>query len=111
MSGNQVFLIAITLSILTVCAIIFAVFRSARNGVECWQLISTRNKDGQERADIDKIGKVVALLVSTGVVIYYVYVTPLGADVLMLIGTFLAYAGGVSMFAAHKRAQQDSGKP
>lgn len=105
MTPNQVFVVFMIAVLLFIAMMIYLVFRSQKNRVECWQLIASRNRDGQERADIDKVGKVVALFVLTGVTIYYVAVSNgLDGNILLLLGMFLTYAGGIAAYAARLRA-------
>ena len=111
MTGNHIFILSVLLAVALIVLMIIAVFRAQDNEVECWQLIASRNRDGRERADIDKIGKVVALIIVTLCVTYYTYQTPLGGDVLALIAIYLTYAGGVSMYSVHQRSRRGDESP
>lgn len=109
MTSNQIFVVFMIAVVLFIATMIYLVFRSQKNSVECWQLIASRNRDGQERADIDKVGKVVALFVLTGVTIYYVAVSDhLDGNILLLLGMFLTYAGGIAAYAARLRSAAPS---
>lgn len=106
MNSNMIYLSVTTSAIVFVCFMVYLVFRSQKNGIECWQLISSKNAEGQERADLNKIGQLVALIVFTGIVIYYVFISPLGMDILALITLYVSYAGWISGFPAYLRAKQ-----
>lgn len=108
MTSGIIYLLTMTGSLLFVGFMIYAVFRSAKNGVECWQLISSKNAHGDERADIDKIGKVVALFLVVGVVIRYVSASDgqlTGGEMLTLLAGALVYLGGIASFSALVRAR------
>lgn len=101
-----IFALCVFFSILAL--LMYFVFRSKDNPIFCWQLIASKNKEGQERADIDKVGKCVALFVGTLIVIYCVAVNKLDAILITLFTLWLTYAGGVSMFSAYMRMRQDT---
>lgn len=111
MSGNWIFLTFVSAAIVFVCFMVYLVFRSQKNGIECWQLIATKNKDNEERADLNKIGQLVALIVFTGIVIYYVSISPLGMEIMALITLYVGYAGWISGFPAYLRSKQGAPAP
>jgi len=111
MDDRRIFLLIVMFAIIVIIGMIITVFRAAQNNVECWQLISTRSRMGEERADPDKIMKLIAMVVFTGVTIYYVYSSPLGGDVLLLITAYVGFATGVPAFNASLRSRQDAPKP
>lgn len=106
MTSGHIYLITMTASLIFVGFMIYAVFQSAKNKVECWQLISSRNAHGDERADIDKVGKVVALFLVVGVVIRYVSASEVLTNTeLILLAGALTYLGGIASFSALVRAR------
>lgn len=93
----------VILSVVILCSLLlWAIFSAKTNDIYCWQLISTRGRDGQHYADIDKLGKTVALIVLTCVIIYWTWV-----DKLDLLGLtlYLGYAGGVAAYSSTLRAR------
>lgn len=98
------------LAFFTILAVLmYFVFRAKDNPIFCWQLIASRNTAGEERADLDKVGKAVALFVSTLIVLYCV-MTNKGLDMTLigLITLWLTYAGGIATFSAYMRMRQDT---
>lgn len=88
---------------------LYGIFKTKDNPIYCWQLIASKNAAGEERADIDKVGKLVALIVITLLTVYVVATsvvqwTPL--YLLYLIGLFVLYAGGIAGFSAWLRSKQ-----
>lgn len=73
------------------------------NGLDWWQFISTRGENGQNYADIDKLGKVVGIFVSSW------YIIKLGADSkadASVLAVYLAFVGGVAGYSAYLRSQR-----
>ncbi len=105
MTPGQIYVLAMTAGVLFIGFMIYLVFRAQANKIECWQLISSKNIHGEERADIDKIGKLVALLLVVGVVIRYVSTSELTPLLLWLLGGALTYLGGIAGFSTFVRAR------
>lgn len=105
----QWYILAMCVFAVLILALLVAVFRSSSNKVQCYQLISSMNQKGEERADIDKLAKVVALLLMAGLVPYIVVVNKVEWTPVMILGLltlFLAYAGSMSSIAAYLRSKQ-----
>ncbi len=106
MTTGLIYMLTMTGSLIFLVFMIYAVFRSQKNRIECWQLISSKNAAGEERADIDKVGKVVALFLVVGVVIRYVTgAETLSNNMLALLFGALVYLGGIAGFSALIRAR------
>lgn len=106
MTQGQIFMLVMSGSMLFVGFMMYLVFRSRANGIECWQLISSKNAHGDERADIDKVGKVVALFLVVGVDVRFVAASEtLDGSLLWLLGGSLVYLGGIAGFSALIRAR------
>jgi hypothetical protein len=109
--ANIALVACIAIILLLVGLLLYKVFRDPENNLSCWQFISTRGADDQEHADIDKLGKVVALIITTAIVVYYAYKTPLegngGAIFLAMLGVYLAFAGGMASYSAFLRSKQN----
>lgn len=100
------FIVAIVCFFLLVLTLMYYVFRAKDNPIFCWQLIASKNAQGEERADIDKLGKVLALFVMILAVIYFVATNKLDMLMLALLTLFLTYAGGIASFSAYMRSRQ-----
>lgn len=108
MTPGQWFILAICAFFVLVVTLMYFVFKAHDNPIYCWQLIASKNAQGEERADIDKLGKVVALFVFTAIVIYCVVTSKeLTMILLALLTLYLTYAGGVAGFSAYMRSRQD----
>lgn len=73
------------------------------NGLEWWQFISTRAENGKNYADIDKLGKVVGIFVSSW------YIIKLGAEGksdAAVLAVYLGFVGGVAGYSAYLRSQR-----
>lgn len=84
--------------------IVIAVWRtmSGENPLEWWHFISSKGADGKDYADIDKLGKVVALFISSWVMMVMTFNSKMDA---MMMMTYLAYAGAVGGWSAYLRAR------
>lgn len=78
--------------------LLWKVMRSEENTIEWWQFISTRGPDGKHYADVDKLGKVVGIIVSSWVV-----TTNKTNEAMLFI--YLAYVGAVGGWSAYLRAR------
>lgn len=110
MEASRVLVACLGIILLLIGLLLYKVFKDPENNLSCWQFISTRGSDDKEYADIDKLGKVVALVITTGIVIYYAYKTPLegngGAIFLAMLTLYLGFAGGVAGYSAFLRSKQ-----
>ena len=77
------------------------VMSSNDNNLDWWQFISTRGQDGKNYADIDKLGKVAGIFISS----WYVISTGSKPDASVL-AVYLAYVGGVAGYSAYLRSQR-----
>lgn len=108
-SPGQWYVAAMMGFLFMVMLLLYAVFRAKDNPIYCWQLIASKNAHGEDWADIDKLGKLVALIVITAIAIFVIATakvdwTPL--YLLYLVALFLLYAGGISGFSAWLRSKQ-----
>ena len=91
------------LSCVLLAVLVHKVMRDEGNNLEWWHFISTRAQNGQNYADIDKLGKVVGIFVSSW------YIVKLGADGrpdAAVLGVYLAFVGGVAGYSAYLRSQR-----
>ncbi len=88
--------------------LLWKVFTSEDNDLSCWQFIATRAKDGKHYADLDKLGKVVALFISSWVVLKVAYDQKMDA---YLLGVYLAFAGAIAGWAAYLRTKESNKPP
>lgn len=102
MAANNAFIITITAIFIIMGLLAFQIFRDPHNNLSCWQFISSRGIDGRERADIDKLSKVVALFVLTGIVIMMAYKNVLSEGILLI---YLGYCGGTAGWSAYLRSR------
>lgn len=111
MTSQQWFVLAVCLLFTLIGVLMYMVFKAKDNPIYCWQLIASKNQHGEERTDIDKLGKVVALFVFTAIVIYCVATNDLTAILLALLTLYLSYAGGVASFSAYMRSRSPQAPP
>jgi hypothetical protein len=79
------------------------IMKSEDNNLDWWQFISTRSTDGKNYADIDKLGKVIGIFVSSW------YILKLGADGkpdASVLAVYLGFVGGVAGYSAYLRSQR-----
>lgn len=93
-------LIAIVLLVLSVA---FIQLMNAKNPLEWWHFISTKDKSGKQYADLDKLGKMVGIIVGSIVVMWLAYRDKLSSDVFFV---YLAFVGAVAGWSAYLRAKQ-----
>ena len=74
--------------------------------IEWWQFIATKELDGKNHGDIDKLGKLVALVVSSVIIVWHGYALKIDA---LLLGIYLTYAGAIGGWAAYLRYKQRNG--
>lgn len=108
--GDEITLSSATMTIILGLLIVlmgillYKVFTSDDNTLSCWQFIATRSlKDGKHYADLDKLGKVVALFVSSWAILKLSYDQKLDA---YLLGVYLGFAGAISGWAAYLRTKE-----
>lgn len=84
----------------------YALYRlmTGNNPLEWWHFISTRGEDGKVYADLDKLGKLVALIVSSVAVLWMAYQAKIDAT---LLGVYLAFAGAIAGWAAYLRSKRN----
>lgn len=73
------------------------------NPLDWWQFISTKGSDGQHYGDIDKLGKVVGIVVSSVIMLMVTYASKMDA---VLLGVYLAFVGGIAGYSAYLRVKQ-----
>jgi amino acid transporter len=73
------------------------------NPLEWWHFISSRGPDGKEYADIDKLGKVVGIIISS---VAMLIITHQGKMDAVILGVYLAFVGGVAGYSAYLRSKQ-----
>ena len=73
---------------------------NADNPLEWWHFISTRGEDNQHYADLDKLGKFVALIAGTLILVWQGYAYEIKWELLL---TYFTYAGAISGWAAYLR--------
>jgi len=80
------------------------------NEIEYWHFIASKGSDGKNYGDIDKLGKLVALVVASLAVSWHSYALKLDA---LVLGTYLTYAGAIGAWSAYLRAKSrpDESKP
>ncbi len=83
--------------------LLWKIFTDPENNLSCWQFIATKAKDGKHYADLDKLGKVVALFVSSWVVLKVAYDQKIDA---YLLGVYLTFAGAIAGWAAYLRTKE-----
>ncbi len=83
--------------------LLWKIFTDPDNNLSCWQFIATKAKDGKHYADLDKLGKVVALFVSSWVVLKVAYDQKIDA---YLLGVYLTFAGAIAGWAAYLRTKE-----
>jgi hypothetical protein len=105
--GNDIFIAAITTGLMLMVLLMTAIFRSQANTLSAWQFISSRNHEGRDVADIDKLGKVVVLFVFTGIVIMQAHKGTLNDTTLLL---YISYAGGIAGWSAYLRTKTGATK-
>ena len=89
--------------------LLWKIFTSEDNNLSCWQFIATRsNMDGKHYADLDKLGKVVALFVGSWAVLKVAYDQRLDAT---LLGVYLGFSGAISGWAAYLRTKEKNKLP
>lgn len=77
-----------------------------KNPLEWWHFVSTRGEDGKSYADLDKLGKLVALIVSSVAVLWMAYQAKIDAT---LLGVYLTFAGAIAGWAAYLRSKRTNG--
>jgi hypothetical protein len=82
------------------------IVNAVENPLQWWHFISTRAADGNQYADIDKLGKIVGIVVSSFIVLLMTHHDKMDAVVL---GVYLAFVGGIAGYSAYLRAK--SGVP
>lgn len=102
MQANTAFIITISSILCLMGLLMFYIFRDKNNDLSCWQFIASKGVDGKERADADKLAKIVALFVLTGIVIMQAYKESLGEGLLLI---YLSYCGGNAAWAAYLRSK------
>lgn len=102
MAANKAFVVAVIIAFLLITLLGYHVLRDKENTLSCWQFISSKGIDGIERADIDKLGKLIALLVLTGIIILQAYKNSLNEGMVLI---WLGYAGGSAGWAAYLRTR------
>ncbi len=89
--------------------LLYKVFQDKDNDLSCWQFIATYNyKTGKHNADLDKLGKCVGIFGSTWAVIKIAYIVE-SRDIggfAALLGTWLAFVGGIAGWAAYLRTKE-----
>lgn len=84
--------------------LLYRIFSSDDNELSCWQFIATYNHTtGKHNADLDKLGKVIALFVSSWAVLKVSYDQKLDAT---LLGVYLGFAGAIAGWAAYLRTKE-----
>lgn len=93
--------------LLGIVAFLGYIIHDRSNDIEWWHFIATRGGDGRNYGDVDKLGKVVALTVSSVIVVWHGYALKMDA---ILLGVYLAYAGAIGGYSAYLRTKQANGK-
>jgi hypothetical protein len=102
--SSALLLILLVLAFVLLLTILHKVMKEKENGLEWWQFISTRASNGKNYADIDKLGKVVGIFVSSW------YIIKMGMDSkpdASVLGVYLAFVGGIAGYSAYLRSQRD----
>jgi uncharacterized protein YuzE len=73
------------------------------NTIEWWHFFSSKAADGQTYADIDKLGKIVGIIVSSAIMLIMTKHDKMDA---IILGVYLAYVGGVAGYSAYLRSKQ-----
>src|SRR3972149_1231373 len=80
---------------------------TGNNPLEWHHFISTRGENNKSYADLDKLGKLVALIVSSVAVLWMSYQAKIDAT---LLGVYLGFAGGIARWSAYLRSKRSHGK-
>lgn len=78
------------------------IMRDKDNDLEWYQFISTRNIEGKNVADIDKLGKVVGIIISSWVIVKLANMGKLDATMLLV---YLGFVGAVATYSAYLRSR------
>ena len=110
-TAGQWYIAATVALALVLIGLMIAAFRAKDNPLKCYQLIASLNAAGQERTDLDKVGKLVALVLMSALVPFVVVeskaeVVWTPTTIIAMLGLFLAYAGSMSSIAAYYRSKQ-----
>ena len=96
--------LSIALCLLLLC-LIFVI--RGKNNLHWWQFISSKGSDGKHYADIDKLGKVTGIIISSWIVVRVSDNTPFDfTGFSLILGTYLAFVGGVAGYSAYLRSKK-----
>ena len=99
--------VAFNLIVLLVFLLAFyRIISSGKNKLEFWHFLSSKSVDGVYHSDLDKLGQIVGLLVSTWVIVWLTY-----RDLIVkewtgvaVFAAWLIYASGMGAFSKWARA-------
>lgn len=97
--------VALVIIGLLLAAMIVSAVHNKDNDLEWAQFISTRNAAGKNVGDINKIGMLVGIVVSSWVVVKLGNLGKLDGTIFFV---YLSFIGSVSTFAAFYRSKQDA---
>lgn len=103
--SGTVLLILLGLAILLLSVRLHKIMEE-ENNLDWWQFISTRAENGQNYADIDKLGKVVGIFVGSWTVIYVCMNNKVDLAVVAFYSAYLAFVGGVAGYSAYLRSKR-----
>ena len=88
--------------------VFWAIMRSDKNQISCWQFLSTRAKDGKHYGDLDKLGKFVGIFVSSWAVLALAFKATNNdfSSFAILLTAYLAFVGGIAGYSAWLRTKQ-----
>lgn len=79
----------------------------AENPLQWWHFIATKGSDGNYYADIDKLGKVTGIAISSWALLRASSHDPFDfMGFAAILGVFLAFAGGTAGYSAFLRSQR-----
>jgi hypothetical protein len=81
---------------------------AGRNNLQWSQFISSKGSDGKHYADLDKLGKVVGIVISSWAIVKITSSASLDLTGFSLVfGAYLAFVGGVAGYSAYLRYRRD----
>lgn len=99
MSHRTLFLLGMVVVLLCVLHI---VIYNRGNPLRYWHFIASKGSDGEQYADLDKLGKLTAIIVSSVVVLWMAHDGKFDSTTLFV---YLSFCGGIAGWSAYLRAK------